>query len=36
MDSEWLSERLEREATGLPLELQGGRLNGGYRPLTPS
>ena len=39
LTSEWLSERLERgvcEATGLPLELQGGRLNGGYRPLTPS
>ena len=36
---EWLSERLERgvcEATGLPLQLDGGRLNGGYRPLTPS
>lgn len=36
---EWLSDRLERgvcEVTGLALELDGGKLNGGYRPYTPS
>lgn len=36
---DWVIERLEKgvcEVTGIQLELGGGKLNGGYRPYTPS